>query len=262
MSSLRELQRGFSAAMHGHADAMLPAIDGRALGAPARLAIYRNAIAATRLRALRDTYPAVCALVGDHFFERLTDRYTDRHPSRCGDLCAFGAAFPQFIAQSPEAVGPVPYLADVARLEWLRQEAALAAGSNPESGLDRQPAVATESTDPQRLRAVLHPSLRTIRSEFPVIAIHRWCATPNEPSPHLDDGPQCALIWRTDDAVVESVIHPASLAFVEALRDSCTIFDAATAGWSHDTEFDATVCLEDLLTRGLIVDLVQKEKTS
>lgn len=262
MSNLRELQRGFSAGMQGHSDAIHGSIDGRALGAAARLAIYRNAIAATRLRALRDTFPAVCALVGDTFFEQLADRYADRYPSRCGDLCAFGAVFPQFIAQSPEAIEPVPYLADVARLEWLRQEAALAAGSNPDSDRCRPPAAVLESADPQRSRTVLHPSLRTIRSAFPVISIRRWCDTPSEPAPHLDDGPQCGLIWRSGDEVIECEVHAASLAFVEALGESCTIFDAAAAGWSHDTEFDATLCLEDLLTRGLIVDLVQKEKTS
>ena len=254
MPSLRELQRSFAAAMHGRAEGIVPAIDGGAIGASARIGIYRNAIAATRLRTLSDAFPAVVALVGAAFFERLAYRYSDLQPSRSGDLCAYGAQFPQFIDESPEAIGPVPYLGDVARLEWLRQEAALAADSDPVP--DPRPLLAA-AADPRRLRATLHPSLRSIRSAFPVFAIRRWCDAPAAPAPRLDDGPECGLIWRSDGEVAESAIHPASVAFVETLREGGTFADAAAAGESQDGGFNLIECLRGLLDRGLIVDLTQ-----
>ena len=259
MPSLRELQRGFAAAMHGRADGIVAAIDGGALGAGARVGIYRNAIAATRLRTLSDSYPAVRALVGDAFFERLAYRYSDLNPSRSGDLCVYGAGFPQFIEQSPEAIEPVPYLADIARLEWLRQEAALAADADSvPDPMPRLPAAA----DPGRLRATLHPSLRSIRSAFPVFAIHRWCDAPAEPAPRLDDGAECGLIWRSDGEVAESAIHPASYAFVEALREGGTLADAAAAGEAQDDGFQLRDCLDGLLDRGLIVDFTPEAGSS
>ena len=251
MSSLRELQVEFSAAMRGEADGIVASIDGGALGATARLGIYRNAIAATRLRALSDTFPAIRALVGDAFFERLADRYSDLHPSRSGDLCAYGDRFADFIGRSAEAIEPVPYLADVARLEWLRQEAALAADAR--CALDPARLSAT-IPGPGRLRATLHPSLRPMRSAFPVFSIHRWCDAPTEPAPRLDDGPECGLIWRSGDDVAQSAIHPASYAFVEVLRAGGTLAAAAVAAEAHDEGFNLGDCLGDLLDRGLIVD--------
>lgn len=256
VQSLRELQQGFAAAMNGRTDTLRPAVDGRALGAEARIGIYRHAIAATRLRALRDTYPVVCALVGDAFFERLADRYATRHPSRCGDLCVYGAELCDFIAQMPEAVGPVPYLADIARLEWLRQEAALAADAEPVSD---SRCLSRDAIDPDRVRATLHPSLRLIRSPFPILTIHRWCETPTEPTPRLEDGPECGLIWRSGDQVAESVIHPANHAFIEALRDGCTVAEGAATAWLLDADFAVGKCLTDLLDRGLIIEFPMKE---
>ena len=259
MPSLRELQRGFAAAMamHDRAEGIVPAIDGGAIGASARLGIYRNAIAATRLRALEDTFPAVLALVGAPFFERLAVRYSDLNPSRSGDLCDYGARFPQFIEGSPEAIEPVPYLADIANLEWLRQEAALAADALPAP--DPRWCL-TAAVDPRRLRATLHPSLRSLRSAFPVFAIHRWCDTPAAPAPRLDDGPECGLIWSADGEVAETAIHPASHAFVEALRGGGTLADAAAAGESQDELFHLRDCLDGLLDRGLIVDFTPRAR--
>lgn len=257
MPSLRELQRHFAEAMHGRADGIVPAIDGGALGAKARVAIYRHAIAATRVRALSETYPAVLALVGEAFFERLAHRYSDLYPSRSGDLCAYGARFAQFVAQSPEAIEPVPYLADVAHLEWLRQEAALAADADrgPEA---LRPPVA--GTDPARLRAALHPGLRSMRSVFPVFSIHRWRDSPGEPAPQLDAGPECGLIWRSGDEVAQGTIHPASYAFVEVLRKGGTLSAATAAGELLDDGFRARDCLGDLLGRGLIVDFTREAR--
>lgn len=251
MSSLRELQRNFAAAMGGRAEGIVPAIVGGAIGASARVGIYRNAIAATRMRALSDAFPAVLALVGEEFFERLAHGYSALHPSRSGDLCAYGAGFAQFIGRSPEAIEPVPYLADVARLEWLRQEAALAA--DPNDAPDPRQRLATIA-DPCRLRATLHPSLRSMRSAFPVFSIHRWCGSPSEPAPRLDDGPECGLIWRSGYEVAESAIHPASYAFVETLREARTLAAAAAAAEAEDRGFDISDCLADLLDRDLIVD--------
>ncbi len=251
MPSLRELQRDFAAAMRGDADGIAPAIDGGALGARARLEIYRHAIAATRWRTLSGTFPAVLALVGDAFFEGLAHRYAARHPSRSGDLCAYGERFAEFIGQSPEAIEPVPYLADVARLEWSRQEAALAADAGPTPDARRSLVAAA---DPGGLRTTLHPSLRSMRSEFPVFSIHRWCDAPVGAAPRLEDGPECGLIWRSGGEIAETAIHPASYAFVTVLRAGGTLADAAAAGAAQDAGFDAGECLGGLLDRGLIVD--------
>ena len=261
MPGLRELQRSFSAAMQGRVAGIVPAIDGGALGAAARLGIYRNAIAATRLRALRETFPTVEALVGAPFFERLAHRYADGAPPSSGNLCAYGGQFAEFIGEFREAIEPVPYLADVARLDWLRLEAALAADADVYTAPDpRQWRRAAAEHD--RVGATLHPSLRLIRSAFPIFSIHRWCAAPSDPAPSLADGPECGLIWRVAGEVAQSAIHPASYTFVEALRRGSSLAEATAAAGSRDTGFDPIDCSRSMLDQRLIVAFTLPARSS
>jgi len=123
---LLELQQGFADALRGRGDAVSAWVDGAGLDPAARLRIYQHAAAATLTAALRDSYPAVCAMVGDPFFDALAARYRRQHPSICGNLQHFGENLADFIATMPEAQN-LPYLPDLARLEWRRQSAALAA---------------------------------------------------------------------------------------------------------------------------------------
>lgn len=245
--------------MLGDAEGIIAQIDGRALGAAARLGIYRNAIAATRLRVLSESFPAVRALVGAAFFEQLAHRYAARHPSRSGDLCEYGGQFAEFIERSPEAMEPVPYLADVAQLECLRQQAALAADARvtPE-----QRRLRVVSNNQRGLQAAFHPSVRAIHSAFPLFTIHRWCDTPTAPAPRLDDGPECGLIWRADGEVVQSAIHPASYAFAQALLEGGTVEDASAAGSSQARDFAPGECLRSLVAAGIIVGLTPTARSS
>ena len=251
MPSLRELQQGFAAAMAGAGDGGIGGeIVGGSLGADARLGVYRHAITATRLRVLQETFPAVESLVGGAFFEQLAQRYASHCPSHSGNLCAYGGDFPSFIARCPQATDPVPYLADVAWLEWRRQEAALAADAE----IPRQ--VRVLSGEPARLRAQLHPSLRSIESAFPVISIHLWCGAPEGPPPSLDAGAECGLIWRSGAEVAEAGGHPATHAAVEVLRRGRSLADAAAAGAASDPQFDLDECLRSLIASDLIVDVI------
>lgn len=259
MPKLRDLQRSFSAAMLGDAEGIMEEIHGGALGAAARIRIYRNAIAATRVRTLGESFPTVRALVGAVFFEQLAHRYAAHHPSRSGDLCEYGGEFPAFIEQSPEAMEPVPYLADVARLEWLRQQAALAADARTTR---KQRWLRVMGNAPRGLRAKFHPSVRALRSAFPVFTLFRWCDTPTEPAPRLDEGPECGLIWRADGEVVQSAIHPASYAFTHALLHGGTVAAACAAGSSQDGDFAPDECLRSLLECGIIVGLTLAARSS
>lgn len=252
VTRLRDLQRSFAAAMLGDAEEIIAQIDGGALGAAARLGIYRNAIAATRLRTLSESFPAVRALVGTAFFEQLVHRHAALHPSRSGDLCDYGRQFAELIEESPEALAPVPYLADVARLEWLRQEAALAPDARITPERHRLRVV---SHNQRGLQAMLHPSVRAIPSAFPLFTLYRWCDMPTGPAPRLDDGPECGLIWRADGEVVQSAIHPASYAFAQALLQGGTVAAACAAGNSQDGDFAPDECLRSLIAGGIVVGL-------
>jgi len=70
--------------------------------------------------ALSTSYPVISRLVGTEFFRFLTQQYIQQYPSVSGDLNRYGDAFFQLLQALPE-VAELPYLADIAQLEWLVQ---------------------------------------------------------------------------------------------------------------------------------------------
>ncbi|HEU4622795.1 MAG TPA: DNA-binding domain-containing protein [Burkholderiaceae bacterium] len=140
-SSLRALQTNFGAALHHAAEVerVLPRLSGDAASNAYRLAIYRaNAIAACT-RALRAHYPVCARLVGDEFFDATARAYRQAHPSTNGDLGHYGDAFAEFL-RTFEHARSLPYLSDVAQLEWAVHIATTAA-DRPDAPITREPAL-------------------------------------------------------------------------------------------------------------------------
>src|SRR5215472_11559161 len=128
MPSLREVQRGFAAAIvfgDFAAVAVLGIVDG-GLDAAARIGIYRNNVLGNYRKALGATYPVVRKLVGAQFFNAAVDAFVRAYPSQHGDVNRYGGELPRFITSYPPA-RELPYLPDVARLEWAVDQAAIAA---------------------------------------------------------------------------------------------------------------------------------------
>src|SRR5436190_2108002 len=118
MSSLRELQAGFRAALlAGDERGVAPDVVDDGVNASARLAVYRHHVLTSLSAALEATFPVVCRLVDRRFFGWLADSYVRAHPPAGPCLFEYGADLPEFIAAFP-ACAPLPWLADVARLEW------------------------------------------------------------------------------------------------------------------------------------------------
>lgn len=82
-----------------------------------QFAIYRNSILSRFQKALREIYPVCHKLVGAEFFSAMAAEFILQTPSTSPDLNTYGACFNTFIADFPPAK-IVPYLADVATLEW------------------------------------------------------------------------------------------------------------------------------------------------
>ena len=83
-----------------------------------RFAVYRNNWRSNLRQALRTGFPVVEQLVGAEFFTWLADHFIAAHPSRSGNLDDYGVEFAAFIRAFP-ALAELPYLGDIAELEWL-----------------------------------------------------------------------------------------------------------------------------------------------
>src|SRR5205085_7920191 len=128
-----------------------------------RIAIYRRTIFANYRKALSASYPVVKRLTGAPFFEAAVDAFVGEHPSESGDLNVYGESLGDFLATYRPA-DELPYLADVARLEWAIDESSRAAEATcvPESVL-----AALAIAPPDRLPALrlrLEASCRLVAS--------------------------------------------------------------------------------------------------
>src|SRR5436309_1679519 len=202
MSSLRELQAGFRAALlAGDERGVAPDVVDDGVNASARLAVYRHHVLTSLSAALEATFPVVCRLVDRRFFGWLADSYVRAHPPAGPCLFEYGADLPEFIAAFP-ARAPLPWLADVARLEWAMNVALHAPDAvplEPEALRTLPPAALA------RLTLRLDPSVTLLASRWPVDAIWDANQAGVDPAPtvDLDAGGAWLEIRRRDGDVVD-----------------------------------------------------------
>jgi hypothetical protein len=186
-----------------------------------RLGIYRNTHVSSLVAALRISYPAVRALVGDEFFEAAARAFIDVQPPKTAYLNAYGADFGDFLAGF-EPASALAYLPDVARLEWAVNVALHAKDVPP---LDA--AVLASRTDAD-FAFVPHPSVTLLRLTHPAEAIWRAVLDGNEDALtalDLSEGPVFLAIGRGSGVTVEHLTE-AEWAFSEALFSGVTLLRA------------------------------------
>jgi hypothetical protein len=221
MSALRELQLAVSAAILDGSTAALGQVVGNGLDPVRRLRVYGNNTRENLLQALLAVYPVVDSLVGRGFFRTAASHYQDQHPSRSGDLNRYGAGFPRFLAGYPHA-RPLPYLADVARLEWALHGAYHA----PDAPALQASALAAVAAELGELRLTLHPSARLLASPYPLPAI--WALAEGDAGVAVDlrAGASRLLLLRPALEVQLVALEPAEHALLRALRAGATLTQA------------------------------------
>lgn len=156
--------------------------------------IYKGSITASLNRALREIYPVCHRLTGDNFFNAMGKEYMRNTPSRSADLANYGEDYPDFIAGFKQAEN-LPYLPDVARLEWAWHRAFHAAD---ESGLDLVALDEVSETDKPHIVFHLPVSASLMASEFPIQ--HIWQVNQSDfegdDRVDLDEGGIKLLVWR------------------------------------------------------------------
>ncbi|MBN8632564.1 MAG: putative DNA-binding domain-containing protein [Rhodobacterales bacterium] len=155
--------------------------------APKRFSVYRNNIATSLTRALQAAFPTVGKLVGEEFFKAMAVVFLRVHPPRSRMLMLYGDAFPAFL-EGFQPVRHLGYLPDVARLDQAMRESYHAADSRALGEADFQRLI---GEDLAGLRLTLAPSLRLVRSAWPIVSI--WAA-------HAEGGPPPRAV--AEDALV------------------------------------------------------------
>jgi len=218
-------------------------------GDPARLGIYRGNLHAHWRRALQASHPVLRRLVGADFFDALAVRYGRAQPSQDPDLNRFGAGLAGFLADFAPAAD-LPYLPDMARLEWQVHESYYA--PDAASGL-AHPALVLAGMDPQAFeasRALPHPSLRLYASDWATVSL--WQAhQPGGPAfPDAMEAGSHALVWRAQFDVTVAAIGVAEHAALSTLAAGGTFGAALDAAFALDEAFDVAAHLGRWLGQG------------
>jgi len=268
MPSLRDLQLRFAAALAGDAEATalfaVPPVQRPAVGPELdrdaaalieqRVAIYRGNGHANYRNALTATFPVVARLTGLPFFRGIVGAFVAAYPPVTGDLNVYGDTLPAFLRAYPPAAG-LPYLSDVAALEWAIDEANRAADAPrvPDAVLAALATAPAERLPHARL--MLDPSCRLVASAYPILRI--WRANqPDRPGDEriaLDEGGVALLVRRDAPGVALESLAPAEHAWLDALASGQALGAAIDAAVAVDAAFDLRTVLRQHIGAGTIV---------
>ena len=209
-------------------------------GSPAtrRFNVYRNNVIVSLVEAISEGFPVVRKLVGDEFFRFMARQFVVANPPDSPLLFLYGQSFPKFVAGF-SAAESVPYLADVARLEWARRESFHAADALPcdagclaEFGADEFPMLAFD----------LIPSTRIVESRFPVQSI--WEANVGTGTTELPNSGEDVLVARPEMEIEMRRMSPGGARFINALLDGTKLGRAASlAGLVKGFELSSNITI-------------------
>jgi hypothetical protein len=137
--------------------AELPAAD--------RVAIYRSMYASRLVEALRETFPELARLLGEDRFVALAEAYVAEFPSEHHDVGRVGRRLAEFLRAHPDP--GKPDLADLAELDWARNEAFFAPDSAAVGAEELAKAGALA-------RLTLAPSLRVVAAARMASPVAVW----------------------------------------------------------------------------------------
>lgn len=221
-----------------------------------RFAVYRNNVVVGLVNALRARFPATEKIVGEDFFFAMARLFVTAHPPRSKILSEYGEGFPGFVAMF-EPAAELPYLPDVARLEAARTRAYHAADARPISP------DALAALDPAQigdLYVTLHPSLRIVRSRFPVVTIWAMNAGEAELGPVDETQAEDALVMRPEFNVFVTQLPPGGAAFLLGLAAGKNLAAAAGASIADHPAFDLTANLAGLINSGAMTACTLSDK--
>ena len=250
MSHLPDLQREFARALLDPDRDVPELITSRHRDRPKRrFDVYRNNVVASLIDVLQGHFPVVCRLVGEEFFRATARAYLNVEQPSTPVLAEFGETFADFL-QNFEPLNELPYLADVARFEWLQVEALHAGDAQPLTALDL---AGIDPADVGQVIFKLHPSTRLITSPYPVVSLWRANMQDEKHAPvDPDAGGEDAAVLRPALDVIYLRLRPGGVAFLAAIMAGAGLADAAQKALDTATDFDVQKALAQYIDAGML----------
>ena len=219
-----------------------------------RFGVYRNNVKASLAAALAARFPVVARLVGEEFFTATALVFIERHPPRSPVLAEYGIAFASFL-EGFDPAADLPYLPDIARLEWARHVAFHSADASA-ADLGRLAELPPEALGSVRLD--LHPAMAVIASPWPIVSV--WTTNTHDAIPEAPPAGwtgEMALVTRPHLDVLVHRLPPGADRLVAELAQGIALGAAAEAASSAHERFDLAMALSTLFSAGAIAKLSQ-----
>lgn len=224
-----------------------------------RFWIYQNNVQQALINYLCEVYVACHELVGSDFFRAMFGRYIAEQYPASGNIHYYGATLADFIEQF-EPAKSVPYLADVARLEWAEHQAYYAADSE---AVTQHSMAQYDQAEQLTLPVKLNESISLIESEFPVDEIWKQ-AQPDykgEVGVSLDDGGVTLLIFKQQYQVNILKLDAANWQFLNAIQQNGNLLDAMQGSLNVLEQQQIAACIAFVLEHGLLSFNKQQSET-
>ena len=194
--------------------------------------------------ALSATFPTVQALVGDEFFRTMAQAFVAATLPTQPVLSEYGAGFASFVEGYAPA-GGLPYLADMARLDWALN-VAFNSPAEPRLGVAELAAIPGEQLPGKSVS--LAPGAVVVCSAYPIDRI--WAAAQPGASDETVDvavgGARLLVLRRADDAGFVT-LSIGEAGFLEALAAGQSLEDAAVMALSAEPAFNLSTTFSRLL---------------
>lgn len=225
-----------------------------------RLQVYQNNYQQGLVSHLSQTFERCNAHVGDEYFSQLATSYIHQHPPKITSLQDYGATFAQHLdilsSQRPE-LGKMPYLPDLARLDWLCDQVYYSPHRQP------WPQQAFRQLLPQQyqnIQLVISPDCRLLSSHWPLTklwALHSAIGTDEgietaEDSVQLEinylEQPEHLLVYRHEHRIRLAILDIESYRLLQAISEHSLLGqlvedlpeslyrlpELISQGWLHD----------------------------
>ncbi len=252
MHALHKLQQSFAADIWDDGLTRLDGVilDGR-LPAERLFQVYRNNFWTATEEALSRIYGVVRKLVGDQFFTFMVDHFLRSFPPRHGNVHQLGGDLPAFLHDfSP--VSNLPYLSDIARLEWVYHQVFHAAPAKP---FNTRALTKVAVADIPQLHFKMATTSQLVYSPFPIFQIWRV----NQPdyegdqSVDLDTGGESVLLTRPGLVVELHKLGQCDARFLQSLVTGKNLEKATQDAFKYSNGFNLEAALARYLNSGVLV---------
>lgn len=254
MTTLAQLQTNFihdclSGTLTVDKTLMAKDLDTQFISARGLMGIYQHSAIANITNSLRLSYPVIEKLVGKDFFQLMCKSYIVIHWPTTGNMDDYGESFSSFLAAF-EQVKHLPYLEDVAHLEWLFHQSSLA---NDNSYFDWTRLVKVTSSD--TLTFLLAPTVSIMRSATPVDKI--WLMN-QENAPEISelslDGTSDTFIvlFRQGLKTEMMTIAESEFTFLQSIEKGLDFEATIESAKAVDADIAIDYCLKSYIELGII----------